>query len=81
MEELGLDVSPLRIVDSWTYTIAAGVHVLVITYGCVESTEGEAVLSDENRELRWFDIDEIDDLRLADGYKASIKQWSSLIEQ
>ena len=81
MEELGLEVSPQRILDSWTYTIVPGVHVLVITYGCSESTEVEAVLSDENRELRWFDIDEIGDLRLPEGYKASIKTWASLLEQ
>lgn len=81
MEELGLEVSPRRILDSWTYTIVPGVHVLVITYGCVESTEHEAVLSDENRELGWFEIDQIDDLRLPDGYKASIKTWASLLEQ
>ena len=80
MEELGLEVSPQRIVDSWTYTIAPGVHVLVITYGCIEFAESEAVLSDENRELRWFDLDEVDDLRLPDGYKASIKTWASSVE-
>ena len=78
MEELGLEVSPQRILDSWSYTIAPGVHVLVITYGCTESTEAEPVLSDENRELRWFAVDEIGDLRLPDGYKASIKTWASL---
>ena len=76
MEELGLEVSPQLILDSWTYTIARGVHVLVITYGCTESTEREAVLSDENKELRWFDLDEIEHLRLPDGYKTSIKAWA-----
>lgn len=81
MEELGLEVSPERILDSWTYTILPGVHVLVITYGCMESTQREAVLSDENRELRWFAIDEIDDLRLPEGYKTSIRTWALSLEQ
>ena len=81
MEELALEVAPQRLLDSWTYTIAPGVHVLVITYGCTESTETEAVLSDENKELRWFDIGEIDGLRMPDGYKASIKTWAALLEQ
>lgn len=79
MEELGLEVAAQRILDSWTYTIAPGVHVVVITYGCIESTEIEAVLSDENSELGWFDIDDIDRLKLPDGYKASIKAWGSLL--
>ena len=81
MEELGLEVAAQRILDSWTYTIAPGVHVLVITYGCIESTESEPVLSDENKELRWFDLDEIDSIKFPDGYKASIKQWVSFLEQ
>ncbi|MGZ3492079.1 MAG: NUDIX domain-containing protein, partial [Gemmatimonadaceae bacterium] len=34
VEELQLVVEPESIVDSWVYTIASGVHVLVLTYGC-----------------------------------------------
>ena len=76
-EELQLAIEPESILDSWVYTIASGVHVLVIAYGCVESSLGEAVLSDEHKELRWFPLAEIDTLKLPDGYKASIRSWSA----
>ena len=72
-----LAIEPESILDSWVYTIASGVHVLVLTYGCVESSRDEAVLSDEHKELQWFPLDEIGTLRMPEGYKASIKSWSA----
>jgi 8-oxo-dGTP pyrophosphatase MutT (NUDIX family) len=76
-EELQLDVEPQSIIDSWVYTIASGVHVVIIAYGCVESSLGEAVMSNEHKAVQWFPFAEIDSLRLADGYKTSIKSWSA----
>jgi 8-oxo-dGTP pyrophosphatase MutT (NUDIX family) len=78
-EELGLMIQPETILDSWTYTIVPGVHVLVLSYGCVESSEDEAVLSDEHKELRWFLLAEIDTLKMPEGYKASIRSWSARV--
>jgi 8-oxo-dGTP pyrophosphatase MutT (NUDIX family) len=76
-EELRLDIEPESILDSWVYTIASGVHVVVIAYGCVESSLGDAVLSDEHKAVQWFPLAEIDTLNLPDGYKTSIKSWSA----
>ena len=78
-EELGLVVEAESILDSWVYTIVPGVHVVVLAYGCVESSLNEAVLSDEHKELRWFPLDEIDTLRMPQGYKASIRSWSARV--
>jgi 8-oxo-dGTP pyrophosphatase MutT (NUDIX family) len=78
-EELGLVVEPESILDSWIYTIVPGVHVLVVTYGCLESSLAEAVLSDEHKELRWFPVAEIDSLEMPEGYKASIRSWSARV--
>ena len=76
-EELQLEIVPESILNSWTYTIVPGVHVLILTYGCLESSRDEAVLSDEHKELRWFPLAEIDALRMPEGYKASIRSWSA----
>jgi 8-oxo-dGTP pyrophosphatase MutT (NUDIX family) len=76
-EELRLVVEPECMIDAWTYTITPGVHVLVLSYGCIESSQAEAVLSDEHTELRWFPLAEVDGLRMPDGYKKSIKSWST----
>ena len=76
-EELQLEIVPKSILDSWVYTIIPGVSVLVIAYGCVESSRNEAVLSDEHKELKWFPLAEVDSLRMPEGYKASIRSWSA----
>ena len=76
-EELGLDVQPEVLIGSWVYSIARGVDVLVVTYGCSEVSQNEAVMSDEHKELRWFPLDEIDDLKMPEGYKRSIRAWSA----
>jgi 8-oxo-dGTP pyrophosphatase MutT (NUDIX family) len=76
-EELQLAVDPEGMIDAWAYTIIPGVHVLVLTYGCSEASQAEAVLSDEHAELRWFPLAELDGLRMPDGYKKSIRSWST----
>ena len=78
-EELRLEIIPESILSSWTYTIVPGVDVLILAYGCLESSRGEAVLSDEHRELRWFPLAEIDALTMPEGYKASIRAWSTRV--
>jgi 8-oxo-dGTP pyrophosphatase MutT (NUDIX family) len=76
-EELQLSVEPGSILDSWIYSITPGVHVLVLTYGCSEPSQAEAVLSDEHKELQWFALADVDSLRMPDGYKKSIRSWST----
>jgi len=76
-EELALAIESRSILlDSWVYTIAPSVHVLVLTYGCLESSRGQAVMSDEHKEVRWFPLAEVDSLTMPEGYKASIRSWS-----
>jgi len=78
-EELRLAIEPESILNSWIYTIVPGVDVLVLTYGCLESSLEEAVLSHEHKELRWFPLAEIDTLKMPEGYKASIRSWSARV--
>ncbi len=77
-EELGLAVEPVALVDAWVYTIEAGTHVLIVTYGCVERTRRSAVVSDEHTELAWIALADVDGLRMPDGYKRSIARWANL---
>ena len=75
-EELGLDVEAVAPVDTWVYTIADGVHVLIVTYGCVERGQRTPVLGDEHTQLAWIALPELGDLRMPDGYKRSIARWA-----
>jgi 8-oxo-dGTP pyrophosphatase MutT (NUDIX family) len=76
---LRLDIVPESILNSWIYTIVPGVDVLILAYGCLESSREEAVLSDEHKELRWFPLAHVDALRMPEGYKASIRAWSTRV--
>ena len=78
-EELQLDVEPRTLLDTWVYSIAAGVDVLIVTYGCVERRRREAVLSDEHSRLGWFKLDDVAALPMPDGYKTSIRRWGALV--
>ena len=75
-EELQLDVVPVALVDAWVYSIAADTHVLVLTYGCTERVEREAVVSHEHTRLEWIPLADVAGLRRPDGYKASIARWT-----
>ncbi len=77
-EELGLEVTVGAIVDAWLYRIAAGVEVLVVTYGC-EAREWPATLeSPEGKPVGTFALDELDGLPLPSGYRASIRRWAQM---
>ncbi|HKH90888.1 MAG TPA: NUDIX hydrolase [Gemmatimonadaceae bacterium] len=75
-EELQLAVAADQLIDAWVYTIAEGTHVLVVSYGCTETLQRRAVLSDEHTELEWIALADIDGLRMPDGYKRSIRRWA-----
>jgi 8-oxo-dGTP pyrophosphatase MutT (NUDIX family) len=76
-EELQLAIDPGHLLDAWVYTIVPGTHVLILTYGCTESSSGAAVLSAEHEALRWVPVDCVDALTMPDGYKRSIRRWAS----
>lgn len=78
-EELGLDVQPREIIDSWVYSITADVHVLVVAYGCAEPSRGNTVLSDEHTEMRWVPLEDVGGLNMPIGYKRAIESWSAQI--
>ena len=76
-EELGLAVEPVGLVDAWVYTIEAGTHVLILTYGCAERARYTAVLSDEHTQLAWIALTDVGGLHMPDGYKRSIARWAN----
>jgi 8-oxo-dGTP pyrophosphatase MutT (NUDIX family) len=75
-EELSLEVEPDRLLDTWVYSVAPEVRVLIVTYGCSELREVPAALSDEHRALAWFSLAEVRALPMPEGYKASIAAWA-----
>ena len=79
-EELHLAVRPDQLIDAWVYTIAPGTDVLVISYGCTEDSNSDAVLSDEHTALQWIPLGDVGGLRMPEGYKSSIRRWAAMVE-
>ena len=78
-EELNLAVHPTALLDTWVYCITPEVRVLIVTFGCAETFEGEAVVSREHKQLRWVPLSEVHALRMPEGYKASIRSWAGVL--
>jgi 8-oxo-dGTP pyrophosphatase MutT (NUDIX family) len=79
-EELGLDVTVGPIVDAWIYPVAAGLDVLVLTYGCHATAWPATLTSPEGKDVRLAALDELDALPLPAGYRTSIRRWAARAE-
>jgi 8-oxo-dGTP pyrophosphatase MutT (NUDIX family) len=75
-EELRLQVRATALLDTWVYCITPAVRVLIVTYGCSETAEVEAILSHEHKQLRWFPLSQVSAVHMPEGYKASIRSWA-----
>src|SRR5579859_643723 len=78
-EELGLSVSAELLLDAWVYEVLPGRRVLILTYGCILTggMPGSVQVSSEHRDARLFEIHEMDSLRIPEGYRQSVRTWSS----
>jgi 8-oxo-dGTP pyrophosphatase MutT (NUDIX family) len=74
-EELGLAVAVGPLLDCWLYQPLPDRRVLIVTYGCRLSGDAVPRLSDEHRDLGWFDRGALDGLALPDGYRRAITRW------
>jgi mutator protein MutT len=79
-EELGLGVTVGPILDTWVYEITPAIRVVVTTFGCIEETRAEPVLSAEHKALGWFDVGAVEGLPMPDGYKRSVAAWSRRLD-
>jgi len=75
-EELGLHVTTGPLLDSWVYHIAAGVDVLIVTYGCYPVPFASVTHSPEHKAVGLFTLQEVQTLRMPEGYKKSIRTWA-----
>ncbi|MBF8184909.1 NUDIX domain-containing protein [Nonomuraea sp. K274] len=76
-EETGWDAQIGPILDSWQYHIRDGVDVLIVTYGATVTTDKPPVLSHEHKQVGLFAEQEVENLRMPQGYKRSIADWFS----
>ena len=74
-EEVGLHVKIGPLLDSWVYHIAAGVDVLILTYGCYPEPFSTVTHSPEHKAVGLFALPDVHTLHMPEGYKRSIHAW------
>lgn len=75
-EETGLAVEVVEIIDTWVYEPVPDHQVLIVTYGCADLASTPRVSpSDEHRAVDFHPIDDLDQLVMPEGYRASIRAW------
>jgi len=78
-EELGLQVKTGPLLDTWVYHIAAGVDVLIVTYGCYPEPFSTVTHSPEHKAVGLFTWQEVQTLQMPAGYKKSIDTWAEYL--
>ncbi len=76
-EELNINICKVKIIDTWLYNINNRINVFILTYLCIIKDDldlNDIKISDEHQEIGFFDIDEIESLKMPDGYKSSIRK-------
>jgi 8-oxo-dGTP pyrophosphatase MutT (NUDIX family) len=77
-EELGIVVTAGPLLDCWVYCLAAGVEVLIVTFGCHVEPGPQPTVSSEHKALGLFPVDQIATLPIPEGYRRSIRSWAGL---
>ena len=78
-EELSVEVSVARPIDSYLFEVIPGRHVFIVTYGCTLSGEFAPRLSDEHTEHCLWRVDRLSELNLPDGYRRSVEKWANAV--
>ena len=75
-EELNIDCEIDYLIDVWMYNILNKVNVFIVTYLCknLELDIDRIRISNEHKEVGFFTIQEIENLKMPTGYKNSIKK-------
>ncbi len=74
-EEANVEIAALDCLDDWPYEVLPGRFVRILAYGCDVIDASRMALGSEHLELRLFARDELDGLRLYEGYRRVIERW------
>jgi len=76
-EELGVEVTVADLLDCWRYPVLPSRDVLIVTYGLRPLLSARLQLSHEHKALGCFPVGAIEDLRMPQGYRRSIRDWAA----
>jgi mutator protein MutT len=79
LEELQAVIQVGAILDTWVHEVIAGKFVFIVTYAVSRSNAAHLAHSPEHKQMRWWNIAELDHATMPDGYRLSIKALASKI--
>lgn len=75
-EELSLSATVEELIDVWVYEVLRGTRVLIVTFGCQARRPSALRHSAEHDGVVLAAVDALDQLRMPEGYKNSIRRWA-----
>lgn len=78
-EELGIAVEVAALLDCWVYEVLPGQRVVIVTYGIRRSGDDLPLrVSIEHRRVGLFNVGELAELPMPEGYRHSARRWAGM---
>jgi 8-oxo-dGTP pyrophosphatase MutT (NUDIX family) len=78
-EELSIEVTISKPIDSYVFEVIPGRHVSIVTYGCTLTGTFAPRLSGEHSEHCLWPVDRLSELNLPEGYRRSVEKWANAV--
>ncbi len=78
LEEANIGVEVGALIAEWHYEVVPGRFVWIAAFGCRSTSASALRISDEHRDLRFFDLAGLAALDLHDGYRDAIAAWCTI---
>ena len=78
-EELGINCTVEKIIDSWVFEVLKGKFVFIVTYLCKCDNYSNILISEEHKEYKWVHLGELEHINVPEGYKESIRKANNLV--
>ena len=77
-EELAVEVSVGRRIDSYLFEVIPGRRVRIVTYGCALEGPFSPRVSHEHTEHRLWPVERLSEIPLPEGYRRSVERWAEV---
>lgn len=78
-EELSIEVTISKPIDSYVFEVIPGNHVDIITYGCTLRGEFAPRISSEHSEHCVWPVERLSEINLPEGYRRSVEKWANAV--
>lgn len=82
MEELGVEIKPIKLIDTWNYMPYETYQTVGVIYHS-EIISGEITISDEHDGYKWIDVNDIGTVFTREAFveRMCLWKWEAVIDQ